>query len=198
MATARTATVSRDTLETRIEISIDLDGSGRGVFDTGVPFLEHMLDQVARHGMIDLEVRARGDLEIDAHHTVEDIGITLGQAFARAVGDKRGIRRYGHAYVPLDEALSRVVIDFSGRPGLELHVPFTRAWVGQFDVDLFSEFFHGFVNHAAVTLHIDNLRGDNAHHQAETVFKALGRALRMALERDERAAGVMPSTKGSL
>lgn len=196
--TARTAQVSRDTLETQIEVSVNLDGDGRGNFVTGVPFLDHMLDQIARHGLIDLEVRAQGDLEIDAHHTVEDIGITLGQAFARAVGDKRGIRRYGHAYVPLDEALSRVVIDFSGRPGLELHVPFTRAWIGQFDVDLFSEFFHGFVNHAKVTLHIDNLRGDNAHHQAETVFKAFGRALRMALEMDPRALDAMPSTKGSL
>lgn len=196
--TARTAQVSRDTLETQIEVSVNLDGNGRGTFVTGVPFLDHMLDQIARHGLIDLEVRAQGDLEIDAHHTVEDIGITLGQAFARAVGDKRGIRRYGHAYVPLDEALSRVVIDFSGRPGLELHVPFTRAWIGQFDVDLFSEFFHGFVNHAKVTLHIDNLRGDNAHHQAETVFKAFGRALRMALEMDPRALDAMPSTKGSL
>lgn len=196
--TARTAQVSRDTLETQIEVSVNLDGNGRGNFVTGVPFLDHMLDQIARHGLIDLEVRAQGDLEIDAHHTVEDIGITLGQAFARAVGDKRGIRRYGHAYVPLDEALSRVVIDFSGRPGLELHVPFTRAWIGQFDVDLFSEFFHGFVNHAKVTLHIDNLRGDNAHHQAETVFKAFGRALRMALEMDPRALDAMPSTKGSL
>ncbi len=195
---ARKATVERNTLETQITVTVNLDGSGRTQFETGVPFLEHMLDQVARHGMVDLAVKAVGDLHIDDHHTVEDIGITLGQAFARAMGDKKGIFRYGHAYVPLDEALSRVVIDFSGRPGLEYHVPFTRATVGGFDVDLFLEFFQGFVNHAQVTLHIDNLRGDNSHHQAETVFKAFGRALRMALAEDPRMAGVMPSTKGVL
>ena len=194
----RSAAVNRDTLETQISVSVKLDGSGRAEFDTGLPFLEHMLDQVARHGMLDLAVTAKGDLHIDAHHTVEDIGITLGQAMARAVGDKKGIQRYGHAYVPLDEALSRVVIDFSGRPGLEFHVPFVRATVGQFDVDLFHEFFQGFVNHAQVTLHVDNLRGANAHHQAETVFKAFGRALRMALAADAAMAGVMPSTKGVL
>ena len=195
---ARQATVTRDTLETQITASVNLDGTGTSVFDTGIPFLEHMLDQIARHGLIDLEIKAAGDLHIDDHHTVEDIGITLGQAFAEAVGDKVGILRYGHAYVPLDEALSRVVIDFSGRPGLEYHVPFTRATVGKFDVDLFSEFFHGFVNHAKVTLHVDNLRGDNSHHQAETVFKAFGRALRMALSADPRMAGITPSTKGVL
>jgi imidazoleglycerol-phosphate dehydratase len=194
----RKATVERNTLETQITVTVNLDGSGRTQFETGVPFLEHMLDQVARHGMVDLAVKAAGDLHIDDHHTVEDIGITLGQAFARAMGDKKGIFRYGHAYVPLDEALSRVVIDFSGRPGLEYHVPFTRAAVGGFDVDLFLEFFQGFVNHAQVTLHIDNLRGDNSHHQAETVFKAFGRALRMALAEDPRMAGVTPSTKGVL
>ncbi|WP_127478386.1 imidazoleglycerol-phosphate dehydratase HisB [Sulfurivermis fontis] len=194
----RRATVTRETLETRIEVSVDLDGSGSGRFETGVPFLDHMLDQVARHGLIDLVVKAQGDLHIDAHHTVEDIGITLGQAFARAVGDKKGIRRYGHAYVPLDEALSRVVVDFSGRPGLEFQVDFPRARIGEFDVDLFLEFFQGFVNHAQVTLHIDNLRGRNAHHIAETVFKAFGRALRMALEADPRMQGITPSTKGSL
>jgi len=194
----RTATVTRNTLETQITVTLDLDGTGRSSFDTGIPFLEHMLDQIARHGLIDLEIVAAGDLQIDAHHTVEDIGITLGQAFARAIGDKKGIRRYGHAYVPLDEALSRVVIDLSGRPGLEYQVDYSRAAIGQFDVDLFSEFFHGFVNHAMVTLHIDNLRGVNAHHQAETVFKAFGRALRMACEPDERMAGIMPSTKGTL
>lgn len=194
----RTAAVSRDTLETQISVSLNLDGSGAAVFDTGLPFLEHMLDQIARHGMIDLEIRARGDLHIDAHHTVEDIGIVFGQALARAVGDRRGIQRYGHAYVPLDEALSRVVIDFSGRPGLEFHVPFVRAAVGQFDVDLFHEFFQGLVNHAALTLHVDNLRGANAHHQAETVFKAFGRALRMAVARDAAMEGVAPSTKGVL
>jgi imidazoleglycerol-phosphate dehydratase len=194
----RKATVERNTLETQITVTVNLDGSGRTQFETGVPFLEHMLDQVARHGMVDLAVKAVGDLHIDDHHTVEDIGITLGQAFARAMGDKKGIFRYGHAYVPLDEALSRVVIDFSGRPGLEYHIPFTRATVGGFDVDLFLEFFQGFVNHAQVTLHIDNLRGDNSHHQAETVFKAFGRALRMALAEDPRMAGVMPSTKGVL
>ncbi|MFU8837145.1 MAG: imidazoleglycerol-phosphate dehydratase HisB [Thiohalomonadaceae bacterium] len=195
---ARKASVKRDTLETRIQISIDLDGSGKGEFSTGVPFLDHMLDQVARHGMIDMQVQAEGDLHIDAHHTVEDIGITLGQAFAQAVGDKKGIRRYGHAYVPLDESLSRVVVDFSGRPGLEYHVDYPRARIGEFDVDLFSEFFQGFVNHAQLTLHIDNLRGKNAHHVAETIFKAFGRALRMALEADPRMQGITPSTKGSL
>ncbi|GHD79348.1 imidazoleglycerol-phosphate dehydratase HisB [Vogesella fluminis] len=194
----RTATVTRNTLETQITATVNLDGSGVGRFDTGVPFLDHMLDQIARHGLIDLDISARGDLHIDAHHTVEDIGITLGQAFARAIGDKKGIRRYGHAYVPLDEALSRVVIDLSGRPGLQYHIPFTRACIGGFDVDLFSEFFHGFVNHSMVTLHIDNLRGVNSHHQAETVFKAFGRALRMAVEFDERMAGITPSTKGTL
>ncbi len=195
---SRTAQVERNTLETQISVSVDLDGSGKSAFNTGVPFLEHMLDQVARHGLIDLDIRASGDTDIDDHHTVEDIGITLGQAFAKAVGDKKGIYRYGHAYVPLDEALSRVVIDFSGRPGLEFHVDFPRARIGAFDVDLFIEFFQGFVNHAAVTLHIDNLRGHNAHHIAETVFKAFGRALRMALAEDPRMAGVTPSTKGSL
>lgn len=194
---ARTASINRDTLETRIRVEVDLDGSGTGEFKTGLPFLEHMLDQVARHGLIDLTVEAVGDLEIDAHHTVEDIGITLGQALAQAVGDKAGITRYGHAYVPLDEALSRVVIDLSGRPGLEFDVDFARARVGDFDVDLFHEFFQGFVNHARVTLHIDNLKGDNAHHQIETVFKAFGRALRMALTPDPRMSGT-PSTKGTL
>ncbi|RLA47445.1 MAG: imidazoleglycerol-phosphate dehydratase HisB [Gammaproteobacteria bacterium] len=194
----RKATVERNTLETQITVTVNLDGSGNTEFNTGIPFLEHMLDQVARHGMVDLSISARGDLQIDDHHTVEDIGITLGQAFARAVGDKKGILRYGHAYVPLDEALSRVVIDFSGRPGLEYHVPFTRAAVGGFDVDLFMEFFQGFANHALVTLHVDNLRGDNSHHQAETVFKAFGRAVRMALTADPRMAGVTPSTKGVL
>ena len=194
----REATVSRDTLETQITVSVCLDGSGKSEFDTGLPFLEHMLDQIARHGMIDLAITANGDLHIDAHHTVEDIGITLGQALAEAVGDRRGILRYGHAYVPLDEALSRVVIDFSGRPSLHYTVPFTRAAVGDFDVDLFSEFFHGLVNHAQLTLHIDNLKGDNSHHQAETVFKAFGRAVRMAVELDPRSVGVVPSTKGSL
>jgi imidazoleglycerol-phosphate dehydratase len=194
----REATVSRDTLETQITVSVCLDGSGKSEFDTGLPFLEHMLDQIARHGMIDLAITANGDLHIDAHHTVEDIGITLGQALAEAVGDRRGILRYGHAYVPLDEALSRVVVDFSGRPSLHYTVPFTRAAVGDFDVDLFSEFFHGLVNHAQLTLHIDNLKGDNSHHQAETVFKAFGRALRMAVSADERAPSAMPSTKGVL
>jgi imidazoleglycerol-phosphate dehydratase len=194
----REATVSRDTLETQITVSVCLDGSGKSEFDTGLPFLEHMFDQIARHGMIDLAITANGDLHIDAHHTVEDIGITLGQALAEAVGDRRGILRYGHAYVPLDEALSRVVIDFSGRPSLHYTVPFTRAAVGDFDVDLFSEFFHGLVNHAQLTLHIDNLKGDNSHHQAETVFKAFGRALRMAVSADERAPSAMPSTKGVL
>lgn len=194
----RVATVQRDTLETQISVSVNLDGTGVAEFDTGVPFLEHMLDQIARHGLIDLKVQAKGDLHIDAHHTVEDIGITLGQALAEAVGDKRGIARYGHAYVPLDEALSRVVLDLSGRPGLTYHLPFTRPLIGSFDVDLFSEFFHGFVNHAKVTLHVDNLRGVNAHHQAETVFKAFGRALRMAVAHDPRLEGVTPSTKGVL
>ena len=194
----RRALVERHTLETRIRVSVDLDGTGRSRFKTGLPFLEHMLDQVARHGLIDLEIEAEGDLHIDAHHTAEDIGITLGQALARAVGDKQGIRRYGHAYVPLDEALSRVVVDLSGRPGLIYQVQFTRAMIGAFDVDLFHEFFQGLVNHAALTLHIDNLRGDNAHHQAETLFKAFGRALRMALEPDPRMSGITPSTKGSL
>mgnify|MGYP001601522393 CR=1 FL=1 len=194
----RSAEVIRNTLETQISVRIDLDGSGKTAFQTGVPFLDHMLDQVARHGLIDLDINAQGDLHIDAHHTAEDIGITLGQAFAKAVGDKKGIRRYGHAYVPLDEALSRVVIDLSGRPGMEYHLTFTRARIGDFDVDLFREFFQGFVNHAGVTLHIDNLRGINAHHQAETVFKAFGRALRMALEIDSRMGDAMPSTKGSL
>jgi imidazoleglycerol-phosphate dehydratase len=195
---SRTAEITRNTNETQIRVAINLDGTGKQKLNTGVPFLDHMLDQIARHGLIDLEVEAVGDLHIDAHHTVEDTGITLGMAVARAVGDKKGIRRYGHSYVPLDEALSRVVIDFSGRPGLELHVPFTRAMIGTFDVDLTGEFFRGFVNHAGVTLHIDNLRGVNAHHQCETVFKAFGRALRMATELDERAAGTIPSTKGSL
>jgi len=194
----RKATVERNTLETQITVTVNLDGSGRSAFETGIPFLEHMLDQIARHGMLDLDIRAQGDLHIDDHHTVEDIGITLGQAVAEAVGDRKGIVRYGHAYVPLDEALSRVVIDFSGRPGLVFEVPFTRATVGGFDVDLFMEFFQGFVNHAKVTLHVDNLRGDNSHHQAETVFKAFGRALRMALAEDPRMAGVTPSTKGVL
>lgn len=194
----RIAEVVRDTSETQIRVKIDLDGTGRKTLDTGVPFLDHMLDQIARHGLIDMEVEAKGDTFIDDHHTVEDVGITLGMAVAKAIGDKKGIVRYGQSYVPLDEALSRVVIDFSGRPGLEFHVPFTRARVGNFDVDLTIEFFRGFVNHAGVTLHIDNLRGINAHHQCETVFKAFGRALRMAVEIDPRAAGVVPSTKGSL
>jgi len=194
----RKAEIQRDTKETQVFVAVDLDGTGRAELSSGIPFLDHMLDQVARHGAIDLTVRAKGDLEIDAHHTVEDIGITLGQAFARALGDKKGIRRYGHAYVPLDEALSRVVVDFSGRPGLEFHVDFTRARVGEFDVDLTHEFFQGFVNHALATVHIDNLRGDNAHHQCETVFKAFARALREAVETDPRAAGTIPSTKGSL
>jgi len=194
----RTAQVSRDTLETQISVAINLDGTGQAKFETGIPFLEHMLDQICRHGLIDIEVLAKGDLHIDDHHTDEDLGITLGQAFAKAVGDKKGIRRYGHAYVPLDEALSRVVIDFSGRPGLEMEVPFVKGTVGRFDTDLFYEFFQGFVNHALVTLHIDNLKGKNAHHQIETVFKAFGRALRMALELDDRMAGMMPSTKGTL
>ncbi len=195
---SRSAQVKRDTLETQIEVSLDLDGKGIANLETGVPFLEHMLEQVARHALLDMNVQAKGDLHIDAHHTVEDIGITLGQAFDQALGDKKGIRRYGHAYVPLDEALSRVVIDFSGRPGLEYHASFARARIGDFDVDLLHEFFQGFVNHAKVTLHIDCIRGDNAHHIAETVFKAFGRALRMAVEADPRMAGLMPSTKGTL
>ena len=194
----RKAEIQRDTKETQVFVALDLDGTGRAELASGIPFLDHMLDQIARHGAIDLTVRAKGDLEIDAHHTVEDIGITLGQAFAKAIGDKAGVRRFGHAYVPLDEALTRVVIDFSGRPGLEYHVKFTRALVGDFDVDLVHEFFQGFTNHAQVTLHIDNLRGDNSHHQCETMFKAFARALRMAAEPDPRAAGTVPSTKGSL
>lgn len=194
----RTAQVTRNTNETKIRVAINLDGTGQQKLNTGVPFLDHMLDQIARHGLIDLEVEADGDLHIDAHHTVEDVGITLGQAFAQAIGDKKGIRRYGHSYVPLDEALSRVVIDFSGRPGLEFHVNFKRSMIGAFDVDLTHEFFQGFVNHALVSLHIDNLRGENAHHQCETIFKAFGRALRMASELDDRALGSIPSTKGSL
>ena len=198
MSDSRTAKISRDTLETQIEVEINLDGTGMSEFETGLPFLDHMMDQIARHGLVDLKVHADGDLEIDAHHTVEDIGITLGQAMAQAVGDKKGLQRYGHAYVPLDEALSRVVIDFSGRPGLEFHVPFTRSHVGNFDVDLFHEFFQGFVNHANVTLHVDNIRGENAHHQIETVVKAFGRALRMAVTPDTRMADQMPSTKGTL
>ncbi len=194
----RTAEVTRNTAETQISVKLNLDGTGKQSLKSGVPFLDHMLDQIARHGLIDLDVVANGDLHIDGHHTVEDVGITLGQAFAKAVGDKKGIRRYGYAYVPLDEALSRVVVDLSGRPGLEWHVPFTRAMVGSFDVDLAHEFFQGFVNHAQVTLHVDNLRGVNAHHQCETVFKAFARALRMAVEFDSRAVGQIPSTKGSL
>lgn len=194
----RSAEVIRNTAETRIRASLNLDGTGVARLASGVPFLDHMLDQIARHGLVDLEVEASGDLHIDAHHTVEDIGITLGQALAKAIGDKRGVRRYGHAYVPLDEALSRVVVDFSGRPGLQWHVQFTRAMIGQFDVDLAHEFFQGLVNHAQMTVHIDNLRGDNAHHQCETIFKAFGRALRMAAEFDPRAGQSIPSTKGSL
>jgi imidazoleglycerol-phosphate dehydratase len=196
--TARTAEIVRNTAETRIRAVVNLDGSGRSQLATGIGFFDHMLDQIARHSALDLTVEAKGDLHVDGHHTVEDVGIAFGQAVARAVGDRAGIRRYGHAYVPLDEALSRVVIDFSGRPGLEWHVPFTRAMIGEFDADLAHEFFQGFVNHALVTLHVDNLRGDNAHHQCETVFKAFARALRMAVEPDPRAAGVVPSTKGSL
>jgi imidazoleglycerol-phosphate dehydratase len=194
----RKAEIQRDTKETQVFVALDLDGTGVASLSSGIPFIDHMLDQIARHGAIDLTVRAKGDLEIDAHHTVEDIGITLGMALARALGDKKGIRRYGHAYVPLDEALSRAVVDFSGRPGLEYHVKFTRARVGEFDVDLTHEFFQGLVNHALATVHIDNLRGDNAHHQCETIFKAFARALRMAVEPDARAGGTIPSTKGSL
>jgi imidazoleglycerol-phosphate dehydratase len=194
----RSAKVTRNTLETKISVEVNLDGTGKVKLDTGLPFLEHMLDQIARHGLLDLDINAKGDLHIDAHHTVEDIGITLGQAFYQAIGDKKGLRRYGHAYVPLDEALSRVVLDISGRPGLAFNVEFVRSNIGEFEVDLIREFFQGFVNHALVTLHIDNLAGDNAHHQAETVFKAFGRALRAALEIDPRMAGVMPSTKGTL
>lgn len=194
----RRAQVIRNTLETQINVHLNLDGTGKSAFETGVPFLDHMLDQIARHGMIDLEIKAKGDLHIDAHHTVEDIGITLGQALAQAAGDKKGLRRYGHAYVPLDEALSRVVIDLSGRPGLVFNVEFVRARIGDFDVDLIHEFFQGLTNHALMTLHIDNLSGKNAHHQAETVFKAFGRALRMAIELDPAAAGIIPSTKGTL
>ncbi|MFM2254209.1 MAG: hypothetical protein RJB68_2546 [Pseudomonadota bacterium] len=195
---ARTAEVSRNTAETKIRVRVNLDGTGVSRLSTGIGFFDHMLDQIARHGLIDLDIEAEGDLHIDGHHTVEDVGITLGQAFAKAVGDKKGIRRYGHAYVPLDEALSRVVIDFSGRPQLEMHVPFKSGMIGAFDTQLTHEFFQGFVNHASVTLHIDNLKGENAHHQAETVFKAFARALRSALEFDPRALGVIPSTKGSL
>ena len=198
MTTERIADVTRNTAETQIRVRINLDGTGTSKLSTGIGFFDHMLDQIARHGLIDLDIDCKGDLHIDGHHTVEDVGITLGQAVAKAVGDKKGLRRYGHAYVPLDEALSRVVIDFSGRPGLEFHVKFTRALIGEFDVDLVHEFFHGFANHALVTLHIDNLRGDNAHHQCETIFKAFARALRMAAEADPRAAGTVPSTKGSL
>ena len=196
--TYRRAEVVRGTKETQIRVAVDLDGSGAAQLATGIGFFDHMLEQIARHGMIDLTIEAQGDLHIDGHHTVEDVGITFGQAFAQAVGDKAGVRRYGHAYVPLDEALSRAVVDLSGRPGLEWHVPFSRAMIGEFDVDLAHEFFHGFVNHALVTVHVDNLRGHNAHHQCETVFKAFARALRMALEPDPRAAGVIPSTKGTL
>ncbi|MEK6596054.1 MAG: imidazoleglycerol-phosphate dehydratase HisB [Pseudomonadota bacterium] len=194
----RQAQVTRNTLETQISVNLDLDGTGKSALNTGIPFLDHMLDQIARHGLIDLEITAKGDLHIDAHHTVEDIGITFGQTFAQAVGDKKGLRRYGHAYVPLDEALSRVVIDLSGRPGLALNIDFVRARIGDFDVDLINEFFQGFTNHALITLHIDNLSGKNAHHQAETVFKAFGRALRMAIEHDPGAVGIIPSTKGTL
>jgi len=194
----RSANVSRNTLETRITVELNLDGSGQAKFDTGLPFLDHMLDQVARHGLLDINILAKGDLHIDAHHTVEDIGITLGQAFNQAIGDKKGLRRYGHAYVPLDESLSRAVLDISGRPGLVFNCEFVRDSIGEFEADLINEFFQGFVNHALVTLHLDNLAGNNAHHQAETIFKAFGRALRMALEIDPRMAGVMPSTKGTL
>lgn len=198
MSSKRTASVDRQTKETQISVVIDLDGTGNAELDIGIPFFEHMLEQVARHGLIDLNIKAKGDLQIDAHHTVEDVGITLGQAFAQALGDKKGIRRYGHAYVPLDEALSRVVLDCSGRPELDYHVDFPRARVGEFDIDLLSEFFQGFVNHAQVTLHIDNIRGRNAHHIAETIFKAFSRALRMAIEADDRMQGILPSTKGTL
>ena len=194
----RQSQITRNTSETQISINLNLDGTGKAELDTGVPFLDHMLDQVARHGMMDLKISAKGDLHIDAHHTVEDIGITLGQAFAQAVGDKKGLRRYGHAFVPLDEALSRVVVDLSGRPGMRFNIIFVRARIGEFDVDLVNEFFQGFVNHAMITLHVENLSGDNAHHQAETAFKAFGRALRMAMDLDSRAIGVVPSTKGSL
>ena len=194
----RTAQVERNTLETQIKVAINLDGQGRSDFNTGLPFLDHMMDQVARHGLVDIQVECRGDLQIDAHHSVEDIGISLGQAFAQALGDKKGLYRYGHAYVPLDESLSRVVVDFSGRPGLSYNVEFSRAMIGNFDVDLLREFFQGFVNHAGVTLHIDNIKSGNAHHMAETVFKAFGRAVRMAIAHDPRMAGIMPSTKGSL
>lgn len=198
MTAMRQADVTRNTLETQIRVALDLDGTGKSVLATGVGFFDHMLDQIARHGLIDLEIAAKGDLHIDAHHTVEDVGIAVGQALAKALGDKKGLRRYGHAYVPLDEALSRVVVDLSGRPGLVFNVPFTRGTIGEFDVDLVREFFQGLVNHAAITVHVDCLRGDNAHHQAETVFKAFARALRMAIEPDARAAGAVPSTKGSL
>lgn len=194
----RTATITRNTLETEITVKVNLDGTGQCKLETGIPFLEHMLDQIARHGLVDIEITARGDLHIDDHHTAEDIGITLGQAFASALGDKKGIQRYGFAYIPLDEALSRVVIDFSGRPGIEYRVKYPRALIGSFDVDLIHEFFQGFVNHALATLHIDNLHGNNSHHIAETIFKAFGRAIRMAMSKDERMAGVIPSTKGSL
>lgn len=194
----RSAQITRNTLETKINVKLELDGTGIASFNTGLPFLDHMLDQIARHGMVNLDILAKGDLHIDAHHTVEDIGITLGQAFNQAIGDKKGLRRYGHAYVPLDEALSRVVLDISGRPGLVFNVNFVRSNIGEFDVDLFHEFFQGFVNHALVTLHIDNLAGNNAHHQAETIFKAFGRALRVAMELDPRMVGIIPSTKGSL
>jgi len=194
----RQATINRNTLETKISVKLDLDGAGKGMLSTGIGFFDHMLEQVARHGMLDLDITASGDLHIDAHHTVEDVGITFGQAFARALGDKKGIRRYGHAYVPLDEALSRVVVDLSGRPGLEYNIAFSRALIGEFDVDLIHEFFQGFVNHALVTLHVDNLKGKNAHHQAETAFKAFGRALRMAVEPDPRMQDMLPSTKGTL
>jgi imidazoleglycerol-phosphate dehydratase len=198
MTTERTAEITRNTAETRITVRVGLDGTGKATLATGIGFFDHMLDQIARHGLIDLDVQAQGDLHIDGHHTVEDVGITIGQAVAKAIGDKKGIRRYGHAYVPLDEALSRVVIDFSGRPGLVMNVPFKSGMIGTFDTQLAHEFFQGFVNHAFVTLHIDNLRGDNAHHQCETVFKAFARALRSAVELDPRAAGTIPSTKGSL
>lgn len=196
--TNRTASINRDTNETQIQVSIDLDGTGKANLDSGIPFLDHMLDQIARHGVIDIDIKANGDLQIDDHHTVEDIGITLGQAFTKALGDKKGIRRYGHAYVPLDEALSRVVIDCSGRPGIEYFVDFPKEKIGTFDTELFFEFFQGFVNHAMITMHIDNIRGRNAHHIIETIFKAFGRTLRMAVERDPRMQGTLPSTKGKL